>query len=203
MKWEKGSIHKNIEVISEPYHKEINGKKQIYAMCKCLLCTKEYEMYLPNLSKRKACRKCSLSKCLDWLPRYARKGSLPDENGNKKCSKCLESKNVSNFVKAKNTMDGLSSSCKKCQRNYACIKNYGITLEDYDNLLKSQGGKCACCRKNQEEHEKTFHIDHCHKTGKVRGIVCFHCNSALGMIKDSIETTENIISYLKKASNET
>lgn len=59
-------------------------------------------------------------------------------------------------------------------------KTYGITLEDYNELFLRQNEKCAICGKAQTESNRRFGVDHDHRTGKIRGILCSGCNSALG-----------------------
>lgn len=70
---------------------------------------------------------------------------------------------------------------------------YGITDEDYGELLKSQDGKCAICG-----IEAKLNIDHCHDNGHVRGLLCNQCNTALGLFKDNINNLLTAIEYLKK-----
>lgn len=103
-------------------------------------------------------------------------------------------------------------SCEECQRGggriltkrwYNRNKNkkkiyhlkyyYNISLEDYNKLLKDQNYKCAICEK-----EKDLHIDHCHKTGKIRGLLCSICNRALGIFGDDEEGISKVLRYLKK-----
>lgn len=74
------------------------------------------------------------------------------------------------------------------------LKNtYGITLEEYDAILKTQKGGCAICKVKA----KILCVDHCHKTGKVRGLLCQLCNRSIGMMKDDISILESAIVYLK------
>lgn len=84
---------------------------------------------------------------------------------------------------------------------------YGITVDQYESILKSQGGVCAICQSKSSysrgykkiSPEKTkFSVDHCHATGKVRGLLCSRCNRALGLIGDSIESALRMSEYLKK-----
>lgn len=76
------------------------------------------------------------------------------------------------------------------------IKNqYGITLEVYEKMLEAQEGKCLVC----EDALTVPHIDHCHVTGKVRGLLCKHCNTGLGHFKDNITNLERAILYLRRA----
>lgn len=74
---------------------------------------------------------------------------------------------------------------------------YGLTLADYAQMLEDQDHKCKCCGIGKEEApSQRLVVDHCHSTGKVRGLLCSHCNVALGMVKDSKETLRNLINYL-------
>lgn len=69
-------------------------------------------------------------------------------------------------------------------RNYLLKKNYGITLAERDTLFEAQGSKCAICH-SKSTSGKGWHVDHCHKTKKVRGILCAHCNLMIGHAKDN------------------
>jgi hypothetical protein len=78
------------------------------------------------------------------------------------------------------------------ENNYL-INKYGITLEKKNEMIEDQHGKCAICN---NEFDNTAYIDHCHKTDKIRGILCNKCNSGLGMFDDDVEVLGNAISYL-------
>lgn len=78
------------------------------------------------------------------------------------------------------------------------LKQYGLTIEDYEEMHRRQGHRCAICKIHQSKFTKQFNVDHCHKTGKVRGLLCLHCNSALGYMKDSYVVAEIMRSYLLK-----
>lgn len=81
---------------------------------------------------------------------------------------------------------------------YQILKGkYGITADEYQRMLSEQGGVCAICR--QKGNRKHLAVDHCHKTGKVRGLVCSPCNGFLGRINDDIEILEAIKRYLGKS----
>jgi hypothetical protein len=68
---------------------------------------------------------------------------------------------------------------------------------DFKLLLSAQGNKCPICKKPyNEESRKTWHVDHCHKTGRIRGVLCFSCNAGLGNFKDNITALEEAIFYL-------
>lgn|SRR3990167_3683409 len=73
--------------------------------------------------------------------------------------------------------------------------NYGITEAQYQALIISQNNCCLICK--LPAGDKTLHIDHCHATGKIRGLLCNHCNTGLGRFKDNIELLKAAIKYLK------
>ncbi len=71
-----------------------------------------------------------------------------------------------------------------------------MTYQEFKKLLKKQGGKCAICR--MFEKKRRMSVDHCHKTGKVRGLLCRTCNIGLGQFKDNPELLKKAIKYLTK-----
>lgn len=79
------------------------------------------------------------------------------------------------------------------------VKNYGITSEDYDKMLLEQNNSCAICKVHLMDLKKTPNIDHCHSTGKVRGLLCNNCNFGLGFFKDNVDNMLEAILYLKKS----
>lgn len=99
-----------------------------------------------------------------------------------------------------------TNNCVLCdretQKNYTrrrkfnrIKKEYGIFEEQYFSLLKSQDGKCKICRIYVEQHF-SLHIDHCHKSKKVRGLLCSKCNQAIGLFGENINTMKAAIDYL-------
>jgi predicted metal-binding protein len=74
-------------------------------------------------------------------------------------------------------------------------QRYKITKDEYDMIFALQEGKCDICK---EESDKKLHVDHCHDTQIVRGLLCGSCNRAIGLLKDNIETMQNAIKYLSK-----
>jgi hypothetical protein len=75
---------------------------------------------------------------------------------------------------------------------------YGISLDEYNALAKSQNNRCALCFKHGGDMKKALCVDHDHKGKKVRGLLCFECNVMLGMAKDSILVLKNSIQYLQR-----
>lgn len=101
------------------------------------------------------------------------------------------------LVKAKIWRKDNPELVKEIKRKTVLKTNYGITIEQWNALLLKQNDCCAICVKHYSEFKTRFAVDHCHKTGKVRGLLCMHCNQALGKFEDSIENLESAIDYLK------
>lgn len=77
---------------------------------------------------------------------------------------------------------------------------YGITPEQYDEMLAAQGGHCAICPRTQQSNvgKRRLAVDHCHKTGRVRGLLCHRCNLAVGYLGDDAGVTRSAARYLEK-----
>jgi hypothetical protein len=89
-------------------------------------------------------------------------------------------------------------SRKQKSRDHHLKTMYGITQEDYNIMFEKQDGCCAICKKHQTEVSRALSVDHCHETGKVRGLLCHTCNSAIGKFYDNVSLLENAINYLNK-----
>lgn len=79
-------------------------------------------------------------------------------------------------------------------------RNYGITLDDYSKMLDQQSNSCKICGIHQEELSQSLCVDHCHITGKVRGLLCSPCNRALGSLGDDVHGLQRALNYLKESS---
>ena len=121
------------------------------------------------------------------------------------CSKCGELKPTTSFYKRSDRASGYKSECKKCNNSYEKIVNresqairarkswlktsYGMTLEDYDELLEEQEYLCAVCHTHVDDavlvSGRHFCVDHNHETGEVRGLLCHLCNTMLGKARDN------------------
>lgn len=77
-------------------------------------------------------------------------------------------------------------------------RDYGITIIEYNKLFIKQEGMCAICEKHQKDIKRRLCVDHCHKTGKVRGLLCGRCNTAAGLLDESTGIMKKMIEYLKK-----
>jgi hypothetical protein len=116
--------------------------------------------------------------------------------------------NQCNERKAEDEFPGLSygtyrcATCLRAAQSEYQLHRHGCEIEQYQALLEAQGGKCAICG-TEEGHRSRYGrvcrlaVDHDHSTGKVRGLLCNNCNRGLGRFKDSIESLEAAISYLK------
>ena len=130
------------------------------------------------------------------------------------CKCCKEVKPSTEFsqVAAHKNKRGFDSWCKTCKvkanRRYLHknpdkaakwkrenkVRSYGISVEQYQQMISNQDNKCAICGNTSD---RALDIDHCHTTGKVRGLLCSYCNKAIGMFKDNYEYLEAAIDYLK------
>jgi hypothetical protein len=77
------------------------------------------------------------------------------------------------------------------------IKRHGVTPEQYGEMFNKQEGKCAICGKHQDKLKSSLHVDHNHETNKIRGLLCYKCNSVLGYADDDIQILLQAIEYLK------
>jgi len=86
---------------------------------------------------------------------------------------------------------------RRIYKNQWLQKLYGISIEDFEAMLIGQDYQCAICSTEIELFGNKTNVDHCHKTGKVRGLLCSSCNSLLALSKESEEILVNAINYLK------
>jgi hypothetical protein len=116
--------------------------------------------------------------------------------GHKLCRTCGEVKPHSQWHRNATASDGLSTRCKACRavqgRQGHLKRQYGITEAERDELVASQGGVCCICLA-----ALPVHVDHCHNTGRVRGVLCFSCNAALGQFKDRPDVIRRAATYVE------
>ena len=122
----------------------------------------------------------------------------------KTCPRCKTDKPLSRFgfsgyIK-KDGQKSLNSYCKDCQNELRVQRKFGVSYEEYKVMLKKQRGCCANlgCKATSPRApgRQRFYIDHCHSTGKIRGLLCHSCNLALGHIKDDTNKLKGLIEYL-------
>ena len=84
-------------------------------------------------------------------------------------------------------------------RNHNLKKMFGLTLDRYNELLAAQGGVCSICEEpEQAERYKYLSVDHCHTTGKIRGLLCSNCNRGLGLFRENRKAFLNAAAYIEK-----
>ena len=124
---------------------------------------------------------------------------------------------LSEYHISKTILDGHHGKCKICKNAYEAMRrknftdeqknklkdlqlqnDFGITLEEYNEIFVRQNGKCAICGKHQIEFKRALCVDHCHETGNVRGLLCLGCNTGIGSLNDDIENLNCAIIYLTK-----
>lgn len=144
----------------------------------------------------------------------------------KECFECKKILTLSDFSKDLSKKDGKSIYCRYCLRkrlkrnrkndlnfnkkrqinrkkykkteiDYALKYRYGISLEEKNRMLELQNNQCKICKSNQTD-QKSFAVDHCHKTGKIRSLLCGRCNRTLGIIKEDINILKAMIEYIKE-----
>ena len=87
---------------------------------------------------------------------------------------------------------------RAAERKRRLQKEYGMTVKAWDALFQQQGHQCAICKTPELNPKGQWHTDHCHVTGRVRGILCSACNQALGLMKDDTLRLKTAIAYLRK-----
>lgn len=123
------------------------------------------------------------------------------KNGTRKCSTCKAVKTLDCFH-GSHKNDNISSRCRDCISASFLLYRYGISVEDFEELRKKQKGACAICeahlniKENSTIRGKGVAVDHCHESGKVRGLLCAKCNQGLGMFKDNPELLNKASEYL-------
>lgn len=135
----------------------------------------------------------------------------------KVCNKCNEEKPIEDFKKGKQYKGGYRPQCIPCCREYntesyhkhkhkhpydyekdknsKLQRAYGISYQEYLTMLEAQDNKCAICG-TEDPGRRAFAVDHCHDTGKIRGLLCSNCNTGIGNLRDSKELLQRAIEYL-------
>jgi len=118
-------------------------------------------------------------------------------NGLKICSLCGKSKPLVEFHKSEWNLDGYDHRCRSCnllRRLHKTIASHGLTWDDHQAMLAQQHFACLICLRSQDE--VSLGIDHDHVTGKVRGLLCRACNSALGQFRDDAVVLRRAADYV-------
>jgi len=143
--------------------------------------------------KHKTARRLRIKLAANTLVRRAkakRRWSLP-----RTCKDCGKIKPASSYSPQGNTCLACKRLlCAKQAKVTNLKKNYNLTVADYGVMLVSQNGVCAIC--GNPPSDRGLAVDHCHATNKVRGLLCFTCNVALGCLRDDLDLLASASSYL-------
>lgn len=129
----------------------------------------------------------------------------------KTCSRCRLEKEIAEYHKDNSAKDGFRSACKTCVSQYnktipslltrarSLKSRYGISIEQYEEMLNSQNGKCAICASSSNGYRGKYGmaVDHCHLTGKVRSLLCNRCNNGIGHFQDNLNLMYKAVKYLE------
>jgi len=91
----------------------------------------------------------------------------------------------------------LSRAYRHIKKDQDLRKQYGISLEQYNQMLEEQKGACKICSVPSEQLSRALCVDHCHATGKIRGLLCDTCNRSLGLLKDNVSVLRAAVKYLE------
>jgi len=159
------------------------------------------ESIIPTLI---ACPQCQISKP---ITEFHKRRNRP-KGFRLPCKKCANRAAVAKWKAGKKikkppavSVYNRYTSSEKGKRTLFCYRlkyAYGITIEQYEEMLALQNHQCAICATDFASLERRPCIDHCHETGVVRGLLCGNCNSALGKFKDSPEMLQRAMEYLLK-----
>ena len=129
----------------------------------------------------------------------------------KKCTECGDIKKLEAFNKSNKSKDGRRQKCRLCEKAYRerpevkqqryerdLFNKYGITIKEYNEMFEEQEGCCKVCNSHQMNFNTSLAVDHNHKTGEVRGLLCSSCNTALGLLGDNPVVVESALNYLKE-----
>ncbi len=128
----------------------------------------------------------------------------PKAPGHKWCHRCSRLLTLDQFqqmqrycreCKSEIARDSRTTKVQAQSRWRTIKRKYGITEADFRAMEQAQGGACAICRTLPEDG---LYVDHDHQTGKVRGLLCFQCNSGIGSLRDDIERLQRAIAYLRR-----
>lgn len=169
------------------------------------------------------CKPCMIAKQRTFAKRPPRHA---DPEGMKTCQRCKSLKPLADFHRSTLHHDGFDRRCKTCTNelhrawrlknlgkvakdaarrrheqpdryaDYNLKKNYGLEAGEYDRLLNHQQGRCAICETTDTGRFRRFHVDHCHETGEVRGLLCHNCNVGIGHLQHSEEILFKAAAYL-------
>lgn len=148
----------------------------------------------------KTCNRCDIDKPLEL---FQRDSGILDGFKNT-CKECIRLYNIEyrkvHRDRIRKKKQEYYTAKPEVQKSIYLRLKYNLTIEQYTSMLETQNHKCASCGSDSVEHDryKNLCVDHCHKSGKVRGLLCHPCNTAIGAARENTKRLEACASYLKK-----
>jgi hypothetical protein len=143
-------------------------------------------------AKQKAWAEANREKLREYQRDYMKKRRAANPEATREAQKKYYQKNKAARI-------GYGKARYERVRGTVLRSKYGIDLEDYSSMLAAQNGACAICgTATPDGRGRFFHVDHCHRSGKVRGLLCTKCNQGIGMFKENPETLLAAIRYVKQ-----
>lgn len=151
---------------------------------------------------RKICTKCSEEKDINQFGKDKRHL----DGHTSWCRICVNSYNNARHHSTKSFYKKDYSSNPNKYTNKRLIAQYGITLEQYNSMLVDQNNSCAVCNRSETALDKNgklkaLSVDHCHDTGKIRGLLCDSCNRAEGFLQSNVDIIRKLADYVEKHKN--
>lgn len=166
---------------------------------RCKACVDGKEPHKPIVEGLKKCKCCEIEKDISEFGNTRAKGRPYKASI---CKSCKSKKKEIRMKNVNNRTESYIKMKKKISMKAGLKKKYNLSLEDYNRMLKEQNNVCKICNKpeihlNINNEIQRLSVDHCHTTGKIRGLLCKKCNSMLGQAGDDIDILLAGIEYLK------
>ncbi len=197
-------MYLNLEMTSGKRFMETLEEKKCWSCGARKKLTEFHKNALAPDGLQKRCKNCRKNYSLENSDRI-KAFSKEYRKNNKDKTKAYYTENKEKITQMKKEYNKVNAEKIALQvKKYTYLKRYGITKEDYDKMFAEQKGLCAICTKPESNFDqraqriKLLAVDHCHKTGKVRGLLCHKCNTSIGLFKESVDIIESAIKYLKR-----
>jgi hypothetical protein len=117
--------------------------------------------------------------------------------GLRRCWRCGDWLSLERFARDASRSQGRTGCCKPCMSIASKASRYGMTFEELRKRLTENGGRCPLC----ERASNNMVVDHCHDTGRVRGVICSGCNVGMGLLGDDPDLLRRAANYLEGTFN--
>lgn len=193
------------------FYRDSKRPDSLMASCKTCVDEKKNTWKVANQERTVEYHRRSYQRNLEVIKERNQRRRAERLETTKRCNRCLRFKPYVEFSGDKTSPDGRTYACKPCRkeikaqatpslhgRRNEALRKYGITHDDYERMLAEQSGCCAVCKSTDPGGKPHFAVDHDHRTGKNRALLCTHCNAALGQVDDSPELLEALAAYLRR-----